>query len=107
MPHARAAEVVSLAMSVQPHGRVGMSDALGGPGQTEPVGIHDEALIVLRPELVLPKARWLTLIDQDSQGSKLGRHVPARDSKDSPQWDRDKSVIAFPKTRCSSQALNR
>ena len=29
MPHARAAEAVGLALSVQPHVRVGMSDALG------------------------------------------------------------------------------
>lgn len=29
MPHARAAEAVGLATSVLPHGRVGMSDALG------------------------------------------------------------------------------
>ena len=31
MPHARAAEAVGLALSVQPHVSVGMSDALGRP----------------------------------------------------------------------------
>ena len=31
MPHARAAEAVGLAMSVQPHVGGGMSDALGCP----------------------------------------------------------------------------
>ena len=37
MPHARAAEAVGLALSVQPHGRVGMSDALGRPAWLDPV----------------------------------------------------------------------
>jgi hypothetical protein len=35
MPHTRAAEAVGLAMSVQPHVGVGMSDALGGLEQDE------------------------------------------------------------------------
>ena len=36
MPHARAAEAVGLALSVQPHVCVGMSDALGCPGKDPP-----------------------------------------------------------------------
>ena len=39
MPHARAAEAVGLALSVQPHVGVGMSDALGCLGALSPLGI--------------------------------------------------------------------